>query len=414
MKKVQDVVIIGAGVAGLTAARHLEEAGRQVLVIDRADAAGGRLRTDRMDGFQLDRGFQVLLTSYEEVRRYLDPAALRLRYFLPGARVYYPGGSFDAVDPLRHPERALQALFSPMGSLMDKYRLMRLTRELRRKEVREIFSEPSIGTAAYLQRSGFSSRITGRFFAPFFGGIFLENELRTSQRMFRFVLKMFSEGLAAVPEEGMEAIPRHMMSALKATEFRFRTGVQSLRPGQLLLEDGETLAFRKLIIAAYPEKILPNLAQPGARYHAVTNLYYSAPRSPIGAPLIALNAHAGALVNNFCVMSDVAPSYSSGSRALLSVSVNGFPDDSDGELSKKVLTEIGRLTGAPVQDWKLLKKYRIAGALPVVDDVQYDLQPMSCRVLDHIYLAGDYLLNPSLDAAMRSGRRAAEALLSDA
>lgn len=413
MKKVQDVVIIGAGVAGLTAARHLEEAGRQVLVIDRADAAGGRLRTDRLDGFQLDRGFQVILTNYEEVRRYLDPAALRLRYFLPGARVFYPGGSTDVVDPLRNPEKALQALFSPMGSLMDKYRLMRLTRELRRTEVRDIFSEPSIDTAGYLQRAGFSDRITQRFFAPFFGGIFLENRLRTSHRMFRFVLKMFTEGLAAVPEEGMEAIPKLLMSSLKNTEFRFRTGVQALRPGQLLLEDGETLPFRKLIIAAYPEKILPNLAQPGTRYHTVTNLYFSAPISPIGGPLIALNAHPDALVNNFCAMSDVAATYSNGSRALVSVSVNGCPDDPDDGLSKKVLSEIRKLTGAPVQDWELLKIYRIAGALPVVDDVQYDLQPMSCRVLDHIYLAGDYLLNPSLDAAMRSGRRAAEALLSD-
>ena len=409
-----DVVIAGAGVAGLIAARHLEDAGRKVIVFDGADAAGGRMRTDRLNGFQLDRGFQVLLTDYAELKRYLDMSALRLHRFKPGARIYYPGGTFDAVDPLRERRQMFRAVFSPIGNPIDKLKLWLLINELKKLKSSDLFLDTSISTIEYLRSKGFSDTITDRFFRPFFGGIFLENELQTSSRMFRFVLKMFGSGWAAIPEDGIEAVPLQLKSALRHTVFEFNTSVQRITGArELVLSDGRKVTYRKLIIAAYPEKILPALADENTRYRETTNLYFTAPKSPLQSPLIALNAYPDALINNFCVLSDVAPSYASAGEALISASLQRRHDLPDEDLSAMVLSELGRISGIKTTDWKFLRRYTIRQALPVVDDIQYDMQPGSCKVLDNIYLAGDYLLNPSLDAAMRSGRRAAEAVLVD-
>lgn len=412
MSKSHDVVIAGAGVAGLVAARHLEDAGRDVVIFDGADAAGGRMRTDRYNGYLLDRGFQVLLTDYVELQRYLDMSALRLHRFKPGARIYYPGGTFDAVDPLRERKHILRALFSPIGNPIDKLKLLLLINELKKQEISDIFTDSSISTADYLKSCGFSDTITERFFRPFFGGIFLENDLQTSSRMFRFVLKMFSSGWAAIPEDGIEAVPLQLKSALRHTVFEFNTSVQQIIGARdLVLSDGRKINFRKLIIAAYPEKILPALAYENTRYRETTNLYFAAPKSPLQTPLIALNAYPDALINNYCVLSDIAPSYTSTEEALISVSIQRRHDLHDEALSTMVLSELGRISGINTESWKFLRRYTIRQALPVIDDIQYDMQPGSCKVLDNIYLAGDYLLNPSLDAAMRSGRRAAEAVL---
>jgi protoporphyrinogen oxidase len=196
-----DIYIIGAGISGLIAAYELEQAGFSPILLESDKAVGGRVRTDYQDGYLMDRGFQVLLTAYPEAQRYLDYDALKLKKFDPGAIILKPGNLFTIHDPLRSPLKIVSMAFSSVGTFMDKIRIFKLTQSLKRKSVEEIFQEPSKTTLQFLRDYGFSEKIIENFFMPFFKGIFLENDLETSSRMFNFVFKMFSMGHAAVPEK---------------------------------------------------------------------------------------------------------------------------------------------------------------------------------------------------------------------
>ena len=161
------IIIVGAGVAGLVAAQHCEEAGYTPLVLEADSRAGGRVKTDPVQGFLLDQGFQVLLTEYQEAQRYLDFAKLDLHYFQAGAMVFSEGRSFRFGDPLRDPSLIGSALFSPIGSLMDKFKLWRLAQELQSIPREKVFDHQGQTTLAFLQERGFSKRIIDQFFRPF-------------------------------------------------------------------------------------------------------------------------------------------------------------------------------------------------------------------------------------------------------
>ncbi|MDX1666541.1 MAG: FAD-dependent oxidoreductase, partial [Saprospiraceae bacterium] len=214
-------LIIGAGIAGLIAAHELEEKGLNPLILEAANQPGGRIRTDESNGFLLDRGFQVLPTAYEEVGRYLDQEALDLCHFEPGALIFTGERNMRISDPLRQPGQLFSAAFSPVGSPKDKWLLWKLTRRLKKLSPAECFQHREERTLDFLKTFGFSHRIIEHFFRPFFAGIFLEDELDTSARMFRFVFKMFGEGVAAVPAKGMEEIPRHLRGKLERTEILY-------------------------------------------------------------------------------------------------------------------------------------------------------------------------------------------------
>lgn len=402
------IVIIGAGVAGLIAARHLEEAGHRPLIIEGADRVGGRVRTDVRNGFRLDHGFQVLLTDYKEARRYLDFDALDLKYFNTGAVVFAEGKTFHVSDPLREPSKLANMLFSPVGSINDKFLIWRLARSLARVRPEAVFEHEPQTTVDFLREYGFSEKIIDRFFKPFFGGIFLENELRTPANMFRFVFKMFSRGFAVVPARGMEEIPRQLQSQLKKTTFRFGARVDSVNDGEIRLEGGEAIPFEKVIIATDPHRIVPGLEGQQMDYVNTCNLYFLADESPLKEPSIALVAEADSPINNFCVLTDVSEAYGDGKKALISITLKEIPA---GKVEDRIAEELRRLLRRPDFQLEYLARYDIPKALPVVDAMRYDLAPTETQLTGNIFLAGDYLLNASLDAAMRSGRRAAEGVL---
>ena len=405
------IVIIGAGVAGLVAARHLEAAGCDPVVIEASDRAGGRVKTDLQTGFRLDHGFQVLLTAYRETKTYLDLEALDLKGFLPGAIVYAGGQTFRISDPNRQPDQLLPMAFSPVGSLKDKWLMWKLNSELKRTDPEVLFEETPQSTMQYLRDYGFSERMIDRFFRPFFGGIFLENELRTGAAMFRFVFKMFGEGFAALPARGMEQIPLQLQAALNRTVFRFDERVARVEGKHIYLEGGETLAFSRLIIATDPFPLLPSLEGQELNWETTCNLYFKASYSPLDAPLIALVAEPGRLINNWCVLTDVSRDYGPENSALISVTLKEIPDGSDQLVAGRIAGELADLTGRADLYLEFLARYDIRRALPHVDALRYDVQVSEAALTGDIFLAGDYLLNASLDAAMRSGRNAAAALL---
>lgn len=410
MKKESNVYIIGAGISGLIAAIELEKAGFSPFILESSDAVGGRVRTDQKDGFLLDRGFQVLLTAYPEALRYLDYQLLNLKYFDPGAIIFKPGNTFKVHDPLRDPSKALSMAFSEVGTFMDKIKMYQLTKEVKSKSDAEIFTEPSVSTLQFLTEYGFSSKIIDNFFKPFFKGIFLENDLRTSSRMFQFVFKMFAEGHAAVPELGMQVIPEQLKSKLMHTEIRFGQKVKRLQGTTIELESGENLAADAIIVACRPDLLIPQLSGQMKPYRKVINLYFSLEKSFIAQPMIGLLPDEQFLSNNIVFMTDVSKAYSTNGRALLSVSVTK-PVPLDDKLAKLISIELSALTNINSEFFEHVQTYEIEEALPEVDDLSITLPATESKAYDHVFLAGDHLLYGSLNAAMTSGRKAAEAMI---
>lgn len=402
------VIIIGSGVAGLVAAQHLESQGLSPRIIDAAERAGGRVKTDTDQGFRFDHGFQVLLTNYQEVQRYLDLAALDLRHFTSGAIIFHQGHRMRIGDPLRDPALVIPMVFSSVGTLRDKWLMFRLAQELKRMDRTAVFARAHGSTLAYLRQYGFSDGIIETFFRPFFGGIFLENDLSTGAGMFRFVFKMFTEGSAALPAKGMEAIIHQLERNLHTTQFVFNTQVKAVVGSEIQLKDGQVIPFDKLIIATDPSSILPQLTGPAIRYVSTTNLYFAVDQRVLTSPTIALVSDHENPINNFCALTEVSGDYAPPGKHLLSVTLKaGY----QAATTDAVIAALRKLLRQPELGLTLLKRFEIARALPVVEDLRFTMRAGHLAVNNQIFLAGDQLLNGSLDAAMRSGRLAAEALI---
>jgi phytoene dehydrogenase-like protein len=403
------IIILGGGVAGLIAARELEARGYTPILLEASDRPGGRVKTDIVDGFVLDHGFQVLLTAYREAQRYLDYSALDLRRFRPGALIINAQRQTTLVDPLREPQHLLTALFGGVGSLRDKFLVWRLRQQLKRQELEAIFSASRQDSSIqFLRDYGFSEAMIEGFFRPFFGGIFLENELSTSSAMLRFVFRLFAEGDAAVPAAGIEAIPQQLQAGLQHTTLHCNTRVTEVGEGELRTDSGDRFTFDALIVATDPGGILPQLAGQTTDYQQTTNFYFATEEPLLRTRLIALVDEPASILNNFHEVDTLGDELAPQGQHLISVTLKDIPTAANAEV--QVMAELRRLAQRP--NWKLrpVGRYDIPRALPKLDQLQYTYSAMQSRLTDRIFLAGDHLLMGSLDAAMRSGRLAAEAV----
>lgn len=408
-----DVLIIGAGLAGLCCARKLQQHGIRFMLLEATEGMGGRIRTDLVEGFRLDRGFQVFLSNYPEAKLVLDYDALQLKPFLPGALVRHGGGFHQLVDPWRRPFAALGSLFSPIGSLADKLRVARLRSRSLRGTIEEIFQDREITTLQALQENGISPNMIERFFRPFLGGIFLDSTLQTSSRMFDFVFRMFSTGSACLPAEGMEAIPRQLASTLPSESIRYGARVVHLQPGSVRLETGEELTARKLVVAVEGETAARLLGGSiSSSGQGVTCLYFASGKPPVQQPMLVLNGEGRGPINNLCVPTQVTPSYGPDKESLVSVTVLGIQND-DETLRTKVQQQLAEWYGPGVQHWRHLRTYRIPYALPCQTPPSLAVPERPVRWQPGIYVCGDHRDNASIQGAMVSGRRAAEAILED-
>lgn len=408
------IIIIGAGAAGLTAAIELERAGHRPLILEASNRIGGRLKTDIVDGFRLDHGFQVLLTDYPEVRRYLDLKALGVQTFRPGGHIHTRQQHFRFADPLREPAQIIRSTLSPIGTLSDKIKLAKLGMKLRAKSVEDCFKGyTEKKTIDYLWSLGFSEQIVERFFRPFFGGIFLEQELETPAAMFRFIFKMFGKGGASLPAEGIEAVAKQLAGQLKDTEIRCNTSVESVVGSTVTLSDGTKLeAPGGIIIACAPGRILPQLAGDVIEWKSTSNLYFYSSRRLKENRLINLVSDPTSLINTYAVLDEVAPTYKLEGQggSLISVTLRETitRDAQIGQAEQDLL----RHSRLPNDCLTFLRHYEVKQALPKLLPVSYRYDPTHARVADRTFLAGDQQLNGSLDAALRSGRLAAEGVLS--
>lgn len=408
-----DVIVVGAGVAGLAAAVTLADAGLRVRVLERDDRPGGRVRSDSVDGFTIDRGFQVYLTAYPRSGQLLDLEALKLRRFEPGAMIW-TGDAFTAVrDPLRRPRALRESIRSSAGSLLDKARVLALRVSVTRPTLEALFDRPETTTQAALQQRGFSATFQRRFLRPFLSGIFLERDLQTSSRMFEFVFRMFAQGDGAVPAAGMSAIPEQLAHRLPAGALETGAEVVDVStdgPGVTLV-DGRRLTARCVVLAGASPLAdrLSGGRETRRAWRAGTTLSYDADGSPVGEGILVLNGTNHGLVNHLVCMSDVTPSYAPPGRALVSVTVIGEPSLDDEALDRVCREELGAwFTPRTVSEWRLLRVDRIREALPA--DVPMTDTPDVPEILPDVFLAGDYLAMPSIEGAVSSGLAAARAV----
>ncbi|NBQ57160.1 MAG: FAD-dependent oxidoreductase [Opitutaceae bacterium] len=404
-----EIVIIGAGLAGLTCARRLHAAGVSCVVFEAGDAVGGRVRTDIVEGFRLDRGFQVFLTAYPTARVWLDYEQLQLRDFAAGSRVHCDGAMHEVSDPWRDPGAWWATLRAPVGSLADKVRIATLRRAARRGSLAELWARPETTALAALRAHGFSERMIERFLRPWFGGIFLDRELETSSRMLEFVFRMFAEGRAALPAAGMQAIPDQLAAGLPTGTVRLGARVARVEPGALFLDSGERIAARHIVVAtenAGGAALLPEVAVP--KWRATTTIYFAAAKSPLCAPMLVLNGEGRGYVNNLVVLSDVSPSYAPAGQALVAVSVLGEPALEERALVERVREELRAWFGAKVTDWRWLRSYRLPRALPARTPL-VRVQPVEVR--PRVWIAGDGRSSASIQGAMESGEAVAAEIL---
>ena len=421
------ILIVGAGLAGLCCAKHLGEAGRDTVLLDAADAPGGRVRTDRHpDGFLLDRGFQIFLDSYPEAAAVLDLEALNLQPFEPGAltRLHGVDRWLPIVDPFRRPSRAVAVALSPAATFKDKWLVAKLRRDVHRGDLERLLADAEQrSTLDFLRGYGFSDTIIETFFRPFFGGVFLDRSLSTGARLFRWLFRLFSVGNACLPAAGIEAIPRQVAARLKRCDQRMNTRVRSVGDdGSVVLENGERLEGAAVVVATEATAAAALLGDrlPGERrpMRRTATLYFAAVAPVVADNLLLLgggDAKAASPVNTIAQLSVAAPSYAPEGQHLLSVSVVDVPDKGEVDAAKlldDVRRGLGVLVGSDAATaLRHLRTYVVDDALPSQPPPALADVHKPAKLADKLFVCGDHLDTASLNGAMLSGRRAAEAVL---
>jgi protoporphyrinogen oxidase len=400
--------IIGAGISGLIAAKVFEENGYQPTIIEADANVGGRVQSDNENGYILDRGFQVLLSSYPAAQKYLDYKSLNLQELLPGATIFKNGKQQTIGDPLRDFSFLFSTLFSSVGTTADKLKILKLNSVLKKKKISAIFNEEEKSTLDYLKDFGFSDAMINNFFIPFFSGIFLEPNLDTSSRMFEFVYKMFGDGLALIPKDGIQAISNQLKDSLQHTEFLFNSSVAEVKNKQITLKDGTTIDNHFTIVATEASSLISNLKNQETEWKSCDTIYFETEKRTIEKPLIGLIADKEATINNIFYHTSIANS-STAKKELLSVTVVKNHNYNKKELLEKVTKDL--VTYCNIENPKFIKNYTIKKALPKLNNLQYELSSTETQLTSNIFLAGDQLLNGSLNAAMISGERAAQGVI---
>lgn len=411
------VVIVGAGLAGLICARELHNSGVYVMLVDADDRPGGRLKTDVIGGFKLDRGFQVYLTAYPNGQEQLDYDALNLKEFRNGAIVSFEGHlhTLDANVSFR---KKLATLFDKFLPISDKKKALAWNGEARSMSLAAIAHTHDETTEEFLRDYGFTDAFIDRFARPFFGGVFLDRSLKTSARQFAFVSKMLGSGSAALPEGGIEAIPKQIAHDIPKYLFR-----QDQRVDQVLTENGrasgvrfdttETLDAAAVVVATDAETAseLTGLETVKGSKASIC-LYFETPTPCVEDAFVVLNGNGTGLVNEVAPITNAAPSYAPAGKHLVSVTILGESSLSDDELAEAAKKELEAwFPDKGVYMWRFIKAYRIRYSQMAQDPGVWDSLPSNTTSTPGLFFAGEFTENASIDGAIRSGIRCAQAIL---
>ncbi|MDX8033382.1 NAD(P)/FAD-dependent oxidoreductase [Lentzea sp. BCCO 10_0856] len=397
------IVVVGAGLAGLSAALELTAAGAEVTVLEAGDDVGGRVRTDVVDGVRFDRGFQIMLPAYPELER-LDLGPFPLRHLRPGVFVHDNGRHDLLADPRTGSAAWDGMLRQHVLGARDLAALAGFSARDAFGPARPLLRAPDRPTHDELRSLGVTDRAVEAVFRPFLSGVFLERELTTSSRFFHLVWRSFARGGAAVPALGMGELPKALAAKLPEGTVQLETAVRAVQDHGVDLEGGGHVAADAVVVATdgtTAARLLPGLAEP--RWNGVTTWYFRPPRSPLRDGCLVVDANGGPVVNT-AVMSEVSRPYSP-HAPLVQATVLGEASEKD------VRTHLDRLYGTDTSRWEVLRRYEIERALPSMDAPHRLRQ--SVRAGGRRYVCGDHRDTSSIQGALHSGRRAARAVLAE-
>jgi phytoene dehydrogenase-like protein len=407
-----DVVVIGAGLSGLAAARQIQQSGLSVVIVESSDAVGGRVRTDNVDGFLLDRGFQVLLTAYPELATQVDMEALDLQSFDPGAFVWIKskngglGKGHVVSDPFRKPSTLLATTFAPIGTVIDKLRIVLLRLRVLRGVAPKLLRNADMSTLDALRSAGFSHRMIETFFKPLFGGVQLDPQLATSRRMFDIIFRSLSEGQSVLPSQGMQALPEQLASRLHPNTIHLNSPVESLDGSMVILRSGERIAARAVVVATDGPSASILLNLPPVQSRTAGCVYFSTDTPPNNKKYVILDGSGKGPVLNVAIISNVAPSYAPPGKHLIAAALPGVISGNLEQLARQQLRE---WWGPQVDTWKHLRTYAISHGGPVQSAPFSPKQRVSLG--DGRFVCGDHRDTGSIQGALYSGRRCGEAVV---
>jgi phytoene dehydrogenase-like protein len=405
-----DVIIVGGGIAGLSAANYLLESDLKVTLLEAENEVGGRVRSFKRDGYTLDRGFQVFLPAYPEAKSLLKYDDLDFQYFLNGAYIVGDGEPFYLVDPLEKPEFLFKTLFDGHTGIGDKLKLFQLRQKLKNKSIDELLISENTSTRKRLLKDKYSLKLISDFFQPFLSGIFLESELTTSSSMFDFVIRMFNESGAALPASGIGAISSQLAGELPIGMIQTGKRVKKIDGGSITLENGDKLTAQCVLLALEGNnELLKSSNSANQDFVGVDCLYFSLDKAPVEEPVLILNADNKMAINNLCFVSRIAPSYAPEDKELLSVTVLKDKKFTSSDIQKELI----KIFGNQAEKWEFLEHFDIQYALPKQKNVRNSLNDNEIRLNDTTYIAGDFNRYGSLNAAMQSGREAAFKIMKD-
>ena len=399
MKQNYDIIIIGAGISGLTCAQKFNENNKDFLLIEKSNRIGGRVGSLKSERFIFDLGFQVYNTAYKTTNRLLQNKSEEYLPFMPGAKIMIKDSSTIISDPIRNFSKILNTFFSTAASLSDKIKILRLKNHLSNYSI-ELDDSEDMQTIDYLRWYGFSEKIIDNFFNPFFSGIFLEDRLETSSKFFKYVFSNFNNGLAVLPKNGMQEIPNQIFSNIDSSHLLLNTVADKILPGNKLeLSNGSTILFNRLILT---NESCTLAGQPSIKYNSVSTVYISSNRSFRDSSYIHLFPQDD-IINNVAFVSSVSPNYAPKDKTLLSISILGKNEIIG--IDKKLKQKMVFYFGGDISDYKVEKimntKKATLNQLP-------GFYKNKIKHEGNIIFAGDHMKNGSIEGAAISGIKAYE------
>lgn len=406
------VAVIGAGIAGLQCALLLKQSGVDVQVFERQSHVGGRMVTEHLNGFLLDHGFHVMQTAYPTSQRIFDFESLGAQAFEPGALVVKKRKNkakfWRLADPFRRPFQGMLSGLNGFASPFNLLRIALLRAKVLRGPLSNVYLQGDESSEVWLLKRGFSKSMIDQFFHPLFSGIFLENDLRTSERMFRFVFRMMSKGEMILPKEGIAAAPHALADSIGYERIHLDTDAKQIDAFTLSV-NGKEQKFDAIIRAFNPRKEESN--------RHVWTLHLDAPKSPLKSKHILLNGDVktkNQLIAHVAVPSDIQPSYAPPGRSLVTVTIVGEAAQKLGlskesEIQSRALEELSDWFGPQVDTWEVLAVQHIQHALPEIS--AHSGLSKSPKIHDGGFECGDHMMHGSLEGALLSAEQTTQQVL---
>ncbi|WP_144873869.1 NAD(P)/FAD-dependent oxidoreductase [Microbacterium sp. 1.5R] len=411
-----DVVVIGAGLAGLRSADMLASRGLDVVVLEAGDTVGGRQRTDVVDGFRLDRGFQVLNPAYPALRRSVDLGALNMGRFPVGVQVRTDRGLAELRHPLRHPLSIPATLRSGLVNRADLVGLARWAGPALALPLARL-AEDDVSLREGWDAAGLLGPLRGAVLEPFLAGVLAEDRGATSNAFAQLLAGYFAFGHPGLPAEGIAAVPRQLADRARASDARIRLAASAERISpsgegvEVAVADGDTVHAKRVIVAVGPEAVADLTGLPRPATNGLQTWWFAAAEPPTRSASLAVDGRRRGPVVNTVVMTHTVPSYGPAGRHLVAATCL-LPRDRGAAEEKEVRRHLREIWGVDTGSWELLRRDDIVDALPAQPA---PLNPARApRGAQRVYLAGDHRDTASIQGALASGERAAAAVLADA